>query len=149
MVGHLKLRLLACTAFVGLMTLGASSVASANTVTDSTDPNVTVTAMIKSNNRTSSDIAVNGNWITAGVSVKSNMTELNYLNVFLNVSIEGTPYVYETSILRQFKPGRTWTRQISFPIFWFMPRGVYSVSVMAVSPESFDVSSANATLTVQ
>lgn len=149
MVGHLKLRLLACTAIVGLMALGASSVGFANTVSDTTDPNVTVTASLKSNNRTSSDIAVNGNWVTASIAVKSNLTELSYLNVFVNGSIEGTQWAYDTSILRQFKPGKTWTKQISFPILWFMPRGVYTLSVMAVSPDSFDISNATATLTVQ
>jgi hypothetical protein len=148
-VGHLKLRLLVCAALVGLTALWASSVATATTVTDSTDPNVTVTATLKSNNRLSPDIAVNGNWVTASVSVRSNMAELSYLNVFLNGQIEGTQWMYETSILRQFRPDKAYTRTISFPIFGFMPRGVYSLSVMAVSPDSFDISSATATLTVQ
>jgi hypothetical protein len=108
-----------------------------------------VTASLKSNNRLSPEIAVNGNWVTASVSVRSNMKELSYLNVFLNGQIEGTQWMYETSILRQFRPDKAYTRTISFPIFGFMPRGVYSLSVMAVSPDSFDISSATATLTVQ
>jgi len=148
-VGHRNLRLLVCAAFVSLLALWASSVALATSQTDTTDANVTVSASLTSNNRISPDIAVNGNWVTAKISVRSNLTELSYLTVYLMGNVEGTQWAFEKQILTQFQPGKVYTRTISFPVFWFMPRGVYNLSVMAISPDSFDVSAANATLRVQ
>jgi len=146
-VGHLKLRLLACTAIVGLMALGASSVASADTQVGTTDPNVTVMASLTSSGR-DPNVANRGDWVTAKVAVKSNIFAPQWLTTIVFGDIEGTQWAFEKTTLKEFGPGKVWGWTLRFPVLRFLPSGAYHLNVIGISPDVIDWSEANATIQV-
>jgi hypothetical protein len=146
-IRSLKLRLLACTAIVGLMALGASSVASADTQVGTQDSNVTVMASLTSNGR-DPNVANRGDWVTARVAVKSNVFAPQWLTAIVFGDIEGTQWAFERTTLKEFGPGKTWGWTLRFPVLRFLPSGAYHLNVIGISPDVIDSSMAFASIQV-
>jgi hypothetical protein len=144
---HLKLRLLACTAFAALMTLIVASVASADTQVGMQDPNTTVTVSLKSSGM-DPNVASIGDKVTASVSVKaSNFFTLLDVHLFVFGDWTGTKAGVEKDKLLRLKPGKTWDWEAKFKVRQTTPLGAFSLSALAITPEVFDPSSATATIT--
>lgn len=147
MARHSKLRLLVCTAFAALMTLGAASAASADTQVGTQDPNMTVTVSLKSSGM-DPNVAAIGDKVTAFVSVKaSNFFTLLDVHLFVFGDWTGTKAGVEKDKLLRLKPGKTWDWEAKFKVRDRTPLGMFSLSALAITPEVFDPSSATATLT--
>jgi hypothetical protein len=146
-VGHLKLRLLACTAFVGLMMLGASSVASADTQVGTQDPNATVTVSLQSSGM-DPNVANIGDTVRASVSVKaSNFFTGIFVHVFVFGDWTGTKVGVNKDKLLRLKPGKTWDWDARFKVRSRTPLGAFSLTAVAITPDIIDSSMATATIT--
>jgi hypothetical protein len=144
---HSKLRLLACTAFAALMTLGAASAASADTQVGTQDPNTTVTVSLKSSG-VNPNVANVGDKVTAFVSVKAaNFFTLLNVHLFVFGDWTGTKAGVEKDKLLRLKPGKNWDWEAKFKVRDRTPLGMFSLSALAITPEVFDPSSATATIT--
>ena len=144
---HLKLRLFACTAFVALTALGASSVASADTQVGAQDPNATLTVSLTSSGM-DPNVANVGDRVTGSVSVKaSNFFTLLSMHLFVFGDWTGTKVGVEKDKLLRLKPGKTWDWEAHFKVRDTTPLGTFSLSALAITPEVFEPSNATATIT--
>jgi hypothetical protein len=141
------MRLLAYTAFVCLLALGASSVASADTQVGTQDPNAAVTVSLRSSGM-DPNVANVGDTVRAFVSVKtSNFFTLSFVRVFVIGDWAGTKVGVNKEKLLKLKPGKTWDWDAKFKVRQRTPLGAYSLTVLAITPDIIDSSIATATIT--
>jgi hypothetical protein len=141
------MRVFACIAFLGLMALGASSVASADTQVGTQDPNATVTVSLRSSGM-DPNVAHVGDTVRAFVSVKaSNFFTLSSMRMIVFGDWAGTKVGVTKDKLLKLKPGRTWDWEAQFKVRERTPVGAFSLTALAITPDIIDSSIATATIT--
>lgn len=147
MVRHFKLRLLACAAFVGVMALWTASMAGADTQFGSQDPTVTVSASLLSRGA-DPNVARLGDTVDASVTMDSNVDTTSYVRVFVIGTLDGTRLAFERTKIRKLRAGGDWDWSAHVTIKAGTPPGVYTLSIIAITPGSLVESSATATINV-
>jgi hypothetical protein len=141
-------RLAALTAVCVLGALAASSVASADTVVGTQNPNVTVRASLRS--ITGDQYVVSrGSLIFASLSVTNNAAATEWYRLELLGSWPSGSLPADLGGLYQLEPGKTY--RIAFPIYvprW-APTGLYTLGLRAFGEGYLDPSEAIASITVQ
>jgi len=141
------MRLLAYTALVGLMALGASSVAAADTQVGTQDPNATVTVSLRSSGM-DPNVANVGDTVRAFVSVKaSNFFTLSFVRVIVFGDWTGTKVGVTKDKLLKLKPGKTWDWDAHFKVRTRTPLGAFTLTALAITPDIIDSSIAVASIT--
>jgi hypothetical protein len=146
-VGHLKLRLLACAAIVGLTALGASSIAGANTIFGTQDPTVTVSSTLKSSGA-DPEVARAGDTVFASVTMDSNIDTASVVRTTVWGDLDGTRFSFDRSKIRKLRADGTWDWAGKLTIKAGTPPGTYHLGIQAVTVGSFNESLAVATITV-
>jgi hypothetical protein len=146
-VGHLKLRLLACAVIVGLMALSAASIGTANTVVGTQDPTVTVSATLKSSGA-DPEIARVGDTVFASVTMDSNVDTTSIVRTTVFGDLDGTRFSFEKSKIKKLRADGTWDWAGKITVKAGTPPGTYHLGIVAVTVGSLSESFAIATITV-
>jgi hypothetical protein len=146
-VGHLKLRLLACAAIVAVAALTAASVGLANSVVGSQDATVTVSATLKSSGA-DPEIAQVGDTVFASVTMDSNVDTTSIVRTTVFGDLDGTRFSFEKSKIKKLRADGTWDWAGKITVKAGTPPGTYHLGIVAVTVGGLSESSAVATITV-
>jgi hypothetical protein len=143
----LKLRLLACAAFVGLTALWAASVATADTQWGTQDSTVTVSASLLSRG-SNPNVAQVGDVVDASVTMDSNVDTTTLVRVFVFGDLDGTRFSFERSKIRKLRADGSWDWSGHITVKAGTPAGTYHLTIVAITPGIIDSSTATASITV-